>query len=130
MWKKQFEFGCIIEFKKQTDMEYNTTTIPNTDVFYIKMWQQNDVFPVDRYTKISENEWKCEAQKTPLENIEYVEVVYGGYKDTEMRMKDPKNVVYRGGSVYNRKQLQYMIDHMSAIISEHEMYDWHTFDDK
>lgn len=42
-------------------MEYNTTTIPNTDVFYIKEWQQNNIFPVDRYTKIGENEWKCES---------------------------------------------------------------------
>lgn len=111
-------------------MEYNTTTIPNTDVFYIKTWQQNNVFPVDRYTKIGENEWKRESQKTPSENIEYVEVMRGGYKDTEMRLKDPKNVVYRGGSVYDRERLQYMIDHMAVIISEHEMYDWHTFDDK
>lgn len=111
-------------------MEYNTKTIPNSDVFYIKIWQQNNVYPIERYTKVGENEWKHENQKTPLDNIEYVEVVCGGYKDTEMRLKDPKNVVYRGGSVYNREQLQYMIDNMSVIISENEMYDWHTFDDK
>lgn len=111
-------------------MEYNAKTIPNSDVFYIKIWQQNDVYPIERYTKVGEIEWKHENQKTPLENVEYVEVMRGGYKDTEMRLKDPKNVVYRGGSVFNREQLQYMIDNMSVIISENEMYDWNTFDDK
>ena len=33
-------------------MEYNTKTIPNSDVFYIKIWQQNDVYPIERYTRI------------------------------------------------------------------------------
>ena len=112
-------------------MEYNTTTIPNTDIFYIKTWQQNNVFPVNRYTKIGDNEWKCEHQKLAAEAYEFVEVMCGGYKNTEMRVKDPKNVYYRGGLfTYNRERLQYMIDHTSVIISEHEMYDWNTFDDK
>lgn len=112
-------------------MEYNTTTIPNTDVFYIKTWQPNNIFPVDRYTKIGENEWKCEHQKLAAEAYGFVEVMRGGHKDTEMYVKDPKNVYYRGGLVtYDRERLQYKIDHMAVIISEHEMYDWHKFDDK
>lgn len=80
------------------------TNIPQTDTFYIKMWQTNGFYPVFKFIKEKDNQW-----------AKYLVCLNGNLKN---RME------------YTTETLKYFFEHNAGIVSDIPMTDHKCYNDK